>query len=229
MLELKELSVGYEAPKLLNGVNASIAPGQLCVLLGTNGVGKSTLLRVISGLRKPMKGEVCYREENMHAMDVTVRSRKLAIVLPQAAVGGGLRVIEIMRLAQLHEREDERSLQHVHRALAQLEITHLMERHMDTLSDGERQKVMIARALAQDTSLLVMDEPTVFLDYPSRKKVMDVLVEYAHGEGKTILCSSHDLHLVTGRADQIWVMRNRDLLQLDGSQSVEELEHELMK
>lgn len=229
MLELKELSIGYKSRKLLSGVSASVGAGQLCVLLGTNGVGKSTLLRAISGLRRPLNGEVCYREENMHTMHVTARSRKLAIVLPQGAAGGGLKVMEIMRLARLQEREDERSSQHVHRALAQMEITHLKDRHMDTLSDGERQKVMIARALAQDTPLLVMDEPTVFLDYPSRKKVMDVLAEYAHSEGKTILCSSHDLHLVAGRADQIWVMRKGELVQLDGTQNVEELEAELMK
>jgi iron complex transport system ATP-binding protein len=229
MLKLQELTIGYPSRKLIAPTTLEVGEGELCVLLGTNGVGKSTLLRTVAGLRKPLSGVVCYREEDVHRMHVSDRASLLAVVLPQGAEGGGLSVTEIMRLARLNEREDERASERVHRALAQMEITHLAQRKMDMLSDGERQKVMVARALAQDTPLMIWDEPTVFLDYPARKKVMDVIERQAHEEGKTILCSSHDLHLIQGRADRIWLIHNEQLRELDPKSSVEELEKALIQ
>ncbi len=208
---LENLSIGYQSTKLCRVVAkviyASLYAGELTCLVGTNGVGKSTLLRTLSGFQKPLEGKV------VPFSDFTPRQLacQVSVVLTDKPDVTNLTVEELVGIGRSPytgfwgtlSAEDKAV---VDEAVRQVGITHLSGRMIHTLSDGERQKVMIAKALAQQTPVIFLDEPTAFLDFPSKVETLQMLRRLAHDLDKTIFLSTHDVELALQLADRLWLM-----------------------
>jgi iron complex transport system ATP-binding protein len=213
-LRIRDLTAGYrtglrERP-VLSGLNLAANAGELVCLLGPNGVGKTTLLRTIGKIQPALSGSIEIAGFDIQQMRQHELARQLGIVLTDRPVVGALpvhRVVELGRyphvnwLGQISARD--RSV--VHWALSAVSAEHLALRDTRTLSDGEHQRVMIARALAQEPSVLLLDEPTAYLDVPSRVQLMGLLRRLAREQRLAIVVSTHDLELALRMADTIWL------------------------
>ena len=221
MIELDNLSIGYTSGHhrkvVAEHLCANTDDGTLVCLVGVNGVGKSTLLRTVGGFQKPIAGRVLAGAaecvQSVEAMTQRERSRLIGVVLTERSDLSRLSVFDIVGFGRmpftglLGTLTDSDNIA-VREAISLVGIDDLSERDIDTLSDGERQKVMIAKALAQQTPVIILDEPSAFLDYPSKEELMRLLLRLARDEGKTILLSSHDLDIVRRFADSFWIMEN---------------------
>jgi iron complex transport system ATP-binding protein len=212
---VKNLTVGYgsggRTRKVACNLCAEVLRGSLTCLLGVNGAGKSTLIRTISGLQRKLCGEIVIEGKRIEEYSGEILSKTIGVVLTGKDEMRGMSVHDIVGLGR-HPytgflgrmcREDERA---VNDAINCMKINSLDRRLMHTLSDGERQKVMIARVLAQETPVILLDEPTAFLDFPSRVEIMRFLVMLAHDGGKTVFISTHDLELALQMADKLWIL-----------------------
>ena len=218
---LKNLSIGYRTKNdvrtVAEGINATIRSGELTCLLGANGVGKSTLLRTLSAFQPALSGDVLlYNSLTSHLSPLTSLSDKdlsrlIGVVLTEKPDIRNMTVRELVALGRspytgfwgtLHDQD----WQVVDAAIDQVRIGPLRERMVHTLSDGERQKVMIAKALAQQTPVIFLDEPTAFLDFPSKVEMMQLLRRLAIEGEKTIFLSTHDFELALQVADRLWLM-----------------------
>ena len=221
---LKDLSIGYRTKNATRvvaaGINAAICRGELTCLLGANGVGKSTLLRTLSAFQPALSGEVLISDAGTsltsHLLPLTSLSDKdlsrlIGVVLTEKPDVKNMTVRELVALGRspytgfwgtLHQHD----WQVVDAAIDQVRISGLSERMVHTLSDGERQKVMIAKALAQQTPVIFLDEPTAFLDFPSKVEMMQLLRRLAREAQKTIFLSTHDFELALQVADRLWLM-----------------------
>ena len=197
---LQNLVIGNEGRRVAGPLNAEFRPGQLSYLLGRNGVGKSTLLRTLSGFQPPLGGTLLFDGQRLSDLSRGQRSRMISIVLTGRPQLSNLKTEELVALGRspytgFFGRLGEADRQVVTEALADVGITALAERNVATLSDGEMQKVMIAKALAQHTPVMLLDEPTAFLDFPSKVEVMATLSRLAEEQQKIILLSTHDVEL----------------------------------
>ena len=188
---------------ILQGIDMELPSSQLVALVGRNGSGKSTLLRTMAGLQPPLTG--CITGERPAIVLTTTPDLQHTTVRQMAAYG---RLPYTGFLGKLHPSDYELADQ----ALATLGISQMSQQLFCQLSDGERQKVMIARALTQGATTLLLDEPSAFLDYPSRLQLMELLRNLAHTQGKSILISTHDLELAQKYADLFWLIRDHQLI-----------------
>ncbi len=210
LLHTTALHIGYRAKSIAAGLELSLAAGKLVCLLGPNGAGKSTLMRTLAGLQSPLSGAIQIGESHS-PFSASFLASQIAVVLSEFEGVGGMKVEELVELGRAPysgwsgklSPEDKSK---VEAALAQTEVAQLSDRSIGTLSDGERQRVMIARALAQETPLVLLDEPTSHLDISHRVKVMRLLHNLTRKERKGILLSSHDLDLALQGADEIWLL-----------------------
>lgn len=216
MLRLNDLSVGYGAPRgtVLDSLRVEVAPGSFVCVLGRNGAGKSTLLRTLSGLQTALGGRALLEDEDISAMRPQTRARRIAVVLTERPASPGLTVDDVVSLGrqpftgwQGRLTLDDRA--RVNTALEMAGAQSFATRLFDDLSDGERQRVMIARAVAQSPQLMVLDEITAFLDLPGRVEVMALLRTHARKTGAIVLLSSHDLDLSLQLADSVWLLDGR--------------------
>src|SRR3954463_14822562 len=210
-LRTEALAVGYPGRPVLSGLDLELRPGELVCLLGPNGAGKSTLLRTLSGLQAPLEGRLFVDGEDFAALSAEARARKTAIVLTERIDGGNLSVHALAALGRHPHtgwsgRLGEADRLAVRRGLEEAGAWELRDRIFDELSDGEKQKVMLARALAQEPALLLLDEPTAFLDLPRRVKTMRLLRQLARERGRAVLLSTHDLDLAMRAADRLWLL-----------------------
>lgn len=211
MLRTRDLRIGHGGRALLSDLVLAAAPGTFTCVLGRNGVGKSTLLRTLAGLQPPLHGQVLLEGDDVHRLAPQARARRLAVVLTERAAAGALRVEEAVALGRLPHtdwlgRRTQEDDDAVAGALADVGAEALRGRLLGSLSDGERQRVMVARALAQQPALLVLDEVTAFLDLPGRVAVMSRLRDLARRRRMCVLLSSHDLDLSLQFADELWVL-----------------------
>ncbi len=215
ILTTHNLAVGYRNGKqqvtLLSGLNLHLNKGKLVALLGQNGAGKSTLLRAITCDERPIGGTIEVDGKNLLEMPQKERSRLLGLVSTERIQAGALTVEELVGLGrQPHTgflgRLDDEDHRIVRQAMADAGIAAKAGDYIASLSDGERQKAMIARALAQETPLIVLDEPTAFLDVASRIETMRLLQTLAHDRGKAVLLSSHDISQSLMLADELWLI-----------------------
>lgn len=216
VLRTEALKIGYPGERgqeklVAEDLTLTLSPGELVCLIGPNGVGKSTLIRTLVGLQKALSGSVYL--DNRPLSDLTVKevAQRVSVVLTQAVQGDAIRVRELVELGRfpytgVFDRLSAEDHVAVERALELTGAGLLAERFLHELSDGERQRVMIARALAQGSLLLVLDEPTAFLDLPGRVATIELLHRLARTEGRAVLSSTHDLDLALRHADRIWLM-----------------------
>lgn len=218
---LKNLSIGYtqkgSEKVVAQGLNAAINSGELTCLLGCNGVGKSTLLRTLSSFQPALGGDVMlYNDATSGLSPLTSYtdkelSRMIGIVLTEKPDVRNMTVEDLVGMGRSPYTgfwgtlsADDKQI--VADAIRMVGIEPLRGRMIHTLSDGERQKVMIAKALAQQTPIIYLDEPTAFLDYPSKVEMMQLLRRLAHEQQKTIFLSTHDVELALQLADCLWLM-----------------------
>ncbi len=209
------LSTGYTDSRhpvtVASDVNASLRSGELTCLLGANGAGKSTLLRTLAAFQPPLKGEVHILGRRIDDYTSRELARLVSVVLTEKPDLRDMTVTELVGMGRTPYTGffgglDATDRARVREALDRVGITHLADRHVHTLSDGERQKVMIAKALAQQTPIVLLDEPTAFLDYPGKVDMMHLLHTLARDTGKTIFLSTHDLDLALRLADRLWLL-----------------------
>lgn len=212
-MKLQSLSIGYNSSApIVQSIDAELLRGTFTCLLGRNGTGKSTLLMTLAGQLAPLSGAIIYNNVSS-AKDSTP-----ALVLPKAPDLQNTTVRELVCYGRLpytglFGRLHEADYQAADEAILRVGITHLADRKINLLSDGERQKALIARGLAQGSDTLLLDEPSAFLDYPSRRALMTLLQELAHKDQKTILLSTHDVELATQYADRLWVIEDHHLTE----------------
>ncbi len=216
LLTASGLVIGYresrKAPKRVAGpLDLALAGGELVCLLGPNGAGKSTLMRTLTAMQPTLGGTVHLAGEPLEQIPAAERARRLAVVLTDRVAVGMLTARAVVELGRYPHtgwrgRLNSRDHEIVDQALNTAGAQELAHRAVVELSDGERQRVMIARALAQEPGVLVLDEITAFLDLPRRVEVMRLLRDLARREGKAVLVSSHDLELALRCADRIWLL-----------------------
>ena len=214
-VEVKGLATGYVSKYvrtvITEGVNASLHSGELTCLLGPNGAGKSTLLRTLSAFQPPLAGEILIEGRPLEEYSAAGLARVIGVVLTDRISLDNMTVHELVSMGRSPytgfwgrlSLDDRRMVDH---ALDLVGIRDLSHRMVQTLSDGERQKMMIAKALAQETPIIFLDEPTAFLDYPSKVEIMQLLQRLAREEGKTVFLSTHDLELALQIADKVWLI-----------------------
>jgi iron complex transport system ATP-binding protein len=212
ILKTKNLSIGYQQKKdakiLISNINLEIRKGKLVTVLGKNGIGKSTLLRTLSKVQKPISGEVFIQQKNLNKLTRKVLSTKLSLVLTERLPESQLTVYELIALGRQPytnwidklSKEDEEK---INLAIHQTEIEHLKNNRFYELSDGQLQRVLIARALAQDTEIIILDEPTAHLDMHHTIKIFSLLKNLVAETKKTIIISSHEVNLSIQLADKI--------------------------
>ena len=213
------LTVGYRGHRVVEDISLSLPCGRLVCLLGPNGAGKSTLLRTLRGFQPPIAGTVTISGNDITTMSAAEVARLVSVVLTDRPLTSSLTAAEMVGMGRApytgfwgRLSDDDRRL--VSEAMQTVGIAPLATRRMGQLSDGELQKVMIAKALAQHTPVIVLDEPTAFLDYPSKVAVMKTLARLAHDEGKTILMSTHDLELAAQLGDELMEIENKHIRKI---------------
>ncbi len=209
IISLSQLSVGYSSSHpVISDISVELHSGQLACLIGENGIGKSTLLKTLTGFLPKLKGRLLLDNRDIESFSQQELARQVSIVLTQKPDVQNLTIEEIIGLGRSpytgffgRLRAEDRLI--VDDAIAAMGIEKLRGRMIQTLSDGERQKVMIAKALAQETPVILLDEPTAFLDFPSKVDTFQSLRNMAHERDKLILLSTHDLELAVRFADSL--------------------------
>ena len=214
-IHIEKLSIGYpskgDVKVVASDICAGINSGELTCLLGANGVGKSTLLRTLSAFQPKLSGEIRIQGKEIGSYMDKQLSKVISVVLTEKCDIRNMTSVELIGLGRSPytgfwgtlSKEDKEVVDH---AINLVGISHLAHRMVHTLSDGERQKVMIAKALSQETPVIFLDEPTAFLDFPSKVEMMQLLHQLSRQTDKTIFLSTHDLELALQIADKIWLM-----------------------
>ena len=211
VIELKDLTLGYEDRTLFEGVNISLEMGGFTALLGRNGTGKSTLLRSVVKLVTPLSGDVLIEGRSVKGMSTRAIAEQISFVSTDEIKIPNLKVFDVVGLGRAPYtnwigRLADRDKEMVYESLDMVGMLGFADKSVDKLSDGERQRVMIARALTQDTPIILLDEPTAFLDLPNKYEICLLLRRLAHERGKTILFSSHDLNMSLELCDNLAII-----------------------
>jgi iron complex transport system ATP-binding protein len=215
VLKTKQLSIGYATKKaktvIANNINIELHKGELVGLVGANGIGKSTLLRTLTNVQNPLSGNVFINTKNISDFQPEDLAKALSLVLTEQVASKNLSVFELVALGRQPYTNwvgnlTEHDINSIHTSLQQTNIEDLKHKKCFELSDGQLQKVMIARALAQDTDLIILDEPTTHLDMYHKAYILKLLQKLAKDTNKTILFSSHEIDLAIQLCDKLIVM-----------------------
>ncbi len=210
LLATSNLAIGYQSA-LHKQISLGLEEGELVCLLGPNGAGKSTLIKTLFGVLKPLGGQVEIGQKSLASLSPKAIAKQVAVVLTDRVSEEHLRVRDLVAMGRLPYAGllgglGEEDYQKVDEALSLTGVSAFADRLVGDLSDGERQKVMIARALAQDTQLIFLDEPTAHLDLPSKISIMHLLRRLARESGKAMVVSTHDMDIALQTADKLWLM-----------------------
>lgn len=216
-LVTRDLAIGYSGHTVARGLSLTLAPGEVVALLGPNGTGKTTLLRTLAGLLPPLAGEIDLVGSPLGTLSARARARRLGVVLTERPETGWLTGFDLVAAGryphtgwQGHLTAADTDV--VERALARVGATAFRDRPVASLSDGERQRVMVARALAQEPRILLLDEVTSYLDLPRRVSFFAMLAELAERDGYAIVLSTHELELALRCASRLWLYDSDRLL-----------------
>lgn len=206
--------VGKEEKRITSGLTVSLPASSMTCLLGPNGAGKSTLMRTLAGFQKPLSGAVFAGGRELSEMSGKERAAMIGVVLTDKPMLENMDVASLVALGRtpytdFWGRLTKKDYAAVEEAMELVGITELRNRDVRSLSDGERQKAMIAKALAQQTPVIFLDEPTAFLDFPSKVDIMRLLSRLAATAGKTVFVSTHDLDIAFQTADFLWLIDRR--------------------
>lgn len=219
----QDLEIGFPKPpgkpniSLMKGISVTAKKGELIAMIGQNGIGKSTLLRTLVQLQPALSGNVILNNIDIEKYTRRELARQLGFVSTEIINAGNLNVYDLVALGRFPytnwfgtiNKEDQFMIDH---SIELVDLVHKRDKMLTEISDGERQRAMIARTLSQDTDLLILDEPTAFLDLPNRYEVLKLLRDLSH-EGKTIIFSTHDLDLVIDQVDKIWMMTEGEMIE----------------
>ena len=223
MITLRNITLAYGDRTLVENGSADFAAGELTALVGRNGAGKSTLLRAVTAIEPPKSGEVLLDGTNAAAMPPEAIARTISFVGTEKVRIANLRCEDIVAIGRAPYTNWIGRMQAADRrivadALQAVGMEAFAARSIDTLSDGECQRIMIARALAQQTPTIVLDEPSAFLDIPTRFEICRLLQRLAHDEGKCILFSTHDLDAAMPVCDSVAVISDRTITKLPAAE-----------
>ena len=231
-IELVNATIGYKtkskATIVASNLNGSLLKGKLVSLVGRNGCGKSTLLRTIAGFQPLLEGCVIQEGKEIQEYSIQERARILSIVTTNTMHVQDMTVFDLVAMGRspytgFWGKLGQEDKEIIAESLRIVGMEQYIDRMVETLSDGERQKVMIAKAIAQETSVIILDEPTSFLDYPSKIKTMQLLRTLAHDKNKTVFLSTHDLEQALQFSDDIWMLDDdRNLVIRNPKQMISE-------
>lgn len=216
LIEIKDFTLPIQKRLLLDDVNAAMSAGTLVALIGRNGAGKSTFLRALAGLNRNYQGDIYIAGQNLKDISPLQLARSVSFVTTERVRIPNLRCRDVVAIGRspftnwigrLSDEDEEI----IGKSLNMIGMDQFAMRTMDTMSDGECQRVMIARALAQSTPIIMLDEPTSFLDLPARYELVELLKRLAHEESKLILFSTHELDIAMKLADRIALIADGDL------------------
>lgn len=222
ILSLDSLKIGYSSGKtkkvLLPPLNAGAVTGELIAVIGRNGIGKSTLLRTLAGLQEPLGGEILYDGRNVKDYSRLELALKVGYISTEILKVSNMSVYDLVALGRFPhtnwigkiEKDDHERIMD---AISMTAMGSFCQKFISELSDGERQKAMIARILAQDTVIMVMDEPTAFLDIAAKYEILHLLHHLSGNSGKTIIFSTHDLQMAISQSDKIWLILDDCLIE----------------
>ena len=219
ILKTEQLSIGYQQKKdtqiVISDINLEIEKGKFIAVLGKNGIGKSTLLRTLSKVQKAISGGVFYQQKNLKEITEKELSTKLSLVLTERLPESQLTVYELVALGRQPytnwiDKLSKKDIEKIDFAIHQTEINHLKNKRFYELSDGQLQRVLIARALAQDTEIIILDEPTAHLDLHHTIKIFSLLKKLVSETQKTIIISSHQVNLSIQLADEILLLKEKN-------------------
>ena len=212
------LTVGYRGHRVVEDISLSLPCGRLVCLLGPNGAGKSTLLRTLCGFQPPIAGTVTISGSDITTMSAAEVARLVSVVLTDRPLTLSLTAAEMVGMGRapytgFWGRLSDADHRIVDEAMQSVGISHMSHRRVCSLSDGECQKTMIAKTLAQQTPYILLDEPTAFLDFTGKVELMQLLRRLAHEQGKTILMATHDLEAALRTADRMWILADGVIAQ----------------
>ena len=225
MIQLSNISLAFGERTLIEGATTRFECGEMVALLGRNGTGKSTLLRAIAKLGEVAQGEIMVDGKAIFEIDIRTFARLVAFVNTERVDIDSMRAYDLVAIGRSPYTDwmgrltnEDRAI--IERAMQITGVDKLADRMVETLSDGECQRVMIARALAQDTPVILLDEPTAFLDLPNRYELCTLLSRLAHNEGKLIVFSTHELDIALSLSDSIALVDTPRLVHMPTSEMI---------
>lgn len=222
ILQTSNLAIGYSHKKenttISSDINLTLEKGKLISLIGANGIGKSTLLRTLTGIQKPLSGSISLNEKNIQDLDVLTLAQNLSVVLTEKLPPSNLTVFELIALGRQPYTNwigklTDLDISKVNEAMELTQISHLAAKKHYEISDGQLQKVLVARALAQDTPLIILDEPTTHLDLLHKVALFKLLKKLTQETQKCILFSTHDIDMAIQLSDEMIIMTPEKVLQ----------------
>jgi iron complex transport system ATP-binding protein len=224
ILTTENLSIGYSSKKetvtIAENLNLNLQAGKLIALIGANGIGKSTLIRTITGIQKPLQGTVLLNDKKITSYEPLALAQNLSMVLTEKLPPSNLTVFELVALGRQPYTNwigtlSDADVQIIQDAIELTQISHLAQKKHYEISDGQLQKVLISRALAQDTPLIILDEPTTHLDLLHKVSLLKLLKKLTHETGKCILFSTHDIDMAIQLCDEMIIMTPEAVVQDD--------------
>ncbi|TQX39938.1 ABC transporter ATP-binding protein, partial [Clostridioides difficile] len=217
MLKTNNLSVGYNNKVVISNINVEVENGEILCLLGSNGAGKTTLLRSLSKLISPIKGEIYLNGVNINCISRKALSKKMALVLTNRLLGDLMTVQDIVNIGRypytgFFGSLSKKDLIMVDEALESVDALHLKKRYFDELSDGEKQKVLVARALVQEPEIIILDEPTTHLDIKHRLELINILKKLSKEKSISVILSLHEIDIALKSCDKVALIKNNKVI-----------------
>ena len=228
-LELDSVEVGFSEP-LISEINANLSLGEVCLLIGNNGTGKTSLMKTILGLSLTRKGSVWVQGESIKNLKSSDIAKRISVVFSKSHLPINYTLVDLLSMGKyIHHpyyfKLDIQDIEEIERVIQMLNLDKYRKYPLNKLSDGNLQKAFIGRALVQDSPMIILDEPTTYLDEETKIMILDLLRSLAKEQNKAILFSSHDWRLAGHFADQIWLIKDKkmEVVKLDQKNILEDL------